>query len=80
MTSTDPAGPVQPRGRVLHCVISTAGHGSTLNGEAIRQATEALRHPDPEIGAVLLTGEGPNFCTGGDVGAFGAATDPGVLV
>ena len=80
MTSTDPASSVQRRGRVLRCVISTAGHGSALNGEAVRQATGALQQLGPETGAVLLAGEGPSFCTGGDVGAFGTADDPGALV
>src|ERR1035438_3440236 len=59
MTSTDSASYVQQRGRVLRCVISTAEHGSALSGEAVRQATGALTQPGPEIGAVLLTGEGP---------------------
>jgi 2-(1,2-epoxy-1,2-dihydrophenyl)acetyl-CoA isomerase len=30
---------------------------------------------EPDVGAVLLVGEGPNFCTGGDVKAFATATD-----
>lgn len=64
---------VQRRGRVLRCVISTAERGSALNGEAVRQATEALRCLGPEAGAVLLVGEGPDFCAGGDVGAFAAS-------
>lgn len=79
MTSTGSAKYVQQRGRVLRCVISTADHGA-LKGEAVRQATEALQHAGPEFGAVLLAGDGPNFCTGGDVGAFATAADPGALV
>src|SRR5258706_14158864 len=71
---------LQRRGRVLRCVISTAEHGSALNGEALHQASEALRQLGPETGAVLLAGEGPSFCTGGDVAAFGAAADPAALV
>ena len=30
---------------------------------------------DPEVRAVLLTGAGPRFCGGGDVGSFVAADD-----
>lgn len=71
---------LQHRGRVLRCVISTADHGAALNGEVVRQVTGALHQLGPETGAVLLTGEGPSFCTGGDVSAFGAAADPGALV
>jgi enoyl-CoA hydratase/carnithine racemase len=72
--------PLQRRGRVLRCVISTAERGAALNDKAGRETTEALRNAGPEVGAVLLAGDGPNFCTGGDVRAFAAAADPGVLV
>jgi 2-(1,2-epoxy-1,2-dihydrophenyl)acetyl-CoA isomerase len=68
------------RGRVLRCVISTAEHGASLHGEAMRQATDALRALDEGVGAVLVVGEGPNFCTGGDLGAFAGAEDPGGFV
>ena len=71
---------VERRGRVLRCVISTAGRGASLNAVAMADAADALSRLGPETGAVLLVGEGPNFCTGGDVGAFGAAADPGTFV
>jgi len=39
--------------------------------EALHRAVMAC-HGDPRIRAVLLTGEGPNFCAGGDVKEFAA--------
>jgi 2-(1,2-epoxy-1,2-dihydrophenyl)acetyl-CoA isomerase len=68
---------VQRRGRVLRCVISAADRGSTLDGEAMLQAAAAMRDPGPDTGAILLVGDGANFCTGGNVGAFAAAGDGG---
>jgi len=71
---------VTRRGRVLRCVVSTAAHGASLDFDAVREVTAALCALDPDVGAVLLVGEGPNFCTGGDVKAFAAAGDVGPAV
>jgi 2-(1,2-epoxy-1,2-dihydrophenyl)acetyl-CoA isomerase len=60
---------------VLRCVISTAARGASLDFDACREVTAALRDLGPDVGAVLVVGEGPNFCTGGDVKAFAAADD-----
>jgi 2-(1,2-epoxy-1,2-dihydrophenyl)acetyl-CoA isomerase len=62
-------------GRVLRCALSGAARGGSLDFAAVRATTAALRAPGPDVGAVLLVGEGPNFCTGGDVRAFAAAAD-----
>ena len=72
MTRTS-APAVTRQGRVLRCVISTAARGASLDFDAVREVTAALRAPDADVGAVLLVGEGPNFCTGGDVKAFASA-------
>ncbi|MEJ8280139.1 enoyl-CoA hydratase/isomerase family protein [Pseudonocardia spirodelae] len=62
-------------GRVLRCRISTGRHG-TLDGPAMLEVTEALEKLDPTgTGAVLVHGDGENFCTGGDVRAFAGAED-----
>ena len=68
--------------RVLECVIATKARGSTLDGEATREATAAITAiaSDDSAGCVLLTSDGPNFCTGGDVRAFAAAEDRGAFV
>jgi 2-(1,2-epoxy-1,2-dihydrophenyl)acetyl-CoA isomerase len=77
------------QGRVLRCVLSTAGRGASLDFDAVREVTAALRDiglrdigrgdVEPDVGAVLLVGEGPNFCTGGDVKAFATTTDVGMV-
>ncbi|MFP5021796.1 enoyl-CoA hydratase/isomerase family protein [Pseudonocardia phyllosphaerae] len=62
-------------GRVLRCRISTGRHG-TLDGPAMEEVTAALESLDPAgTGAVLVHGDGENFCTGGDVRAFASAED-----
>ncbi|MEV1290932.1 enoyl-CoA hydratase-related protein [Pseudonocardia sp. NPDC049635] len=65
-------------GRVLRCRISTGRHG-TLDGAAMQEVTAALAQPADGVldgaGAVLLHGDGENFCTGGDVRAFAGAQD-----
>jgi 2-(1,2-epoxy-1,2-dihydrophenyl)acetyl-CoA isomerase len=63
------------QGRVLRCVLSTAARGASLDFDAAREVRAALRDLEPDVGAVLLVGEGPNFCTGGNVRAFAEATD-----
>jgi 2-(1,2-epoxy-1,2-dihydrophenyl)acetyl-CoA isomerase len=63
------------RGPVLRCVLATAAAGNTLDDDAVRQSTAALRDLSPDIGSVLLASEGPSFCTGGNVRGFAAAED-----
>ncbi len=48
-----------------------------LNARMRDQLAEALRVAvaDPMIGRILLKGEGPSFCSGGDLDEFGSATD-----
>jgi 2-(1,2-epoxy-1,2-dihydrophenyl)acetyl-CoA isomerase len=71
---------VEQRGRVLRCVISTGERGASLHPDAMQAAHAAISAAGPETGAVLLVGEGPNFCTGGDVAGFGTAGDPAAHV
>jgi 2-(1,2-epoxy-1,2-dihydrophenyl)acetyl-CoA isomerase len=56
-------------------VIATAAAGNTLDGDLLREAMTALRAVGPGTGSVLLTSDGPNFCTGGNVKHFGGADD-----
>ncbi|MBC3191975.1 enoyl-CoA hydratase/isomerase family protein [Pseudonocardia sp. C8] len=67
---------VERDGRVLRCRVSTGRHG-TLDGPAMQEVTEALAalSGDDGVGAVLVHGDGENFCTGGDVRAFAGAQD-----
>lgn len=79
-SSSDPAAPtddvVTRTGRVLRCAVSSGARHGTLDFDRMRAVTAALRVPEPDLGAVLLAGEGPHFCVGADVGAL-AAADPG---
>ncbi|MEQ3549269.1 enoyl-CoA hydratase-related protein [Pseudonocardia nematodicida] len=68
-------------GRVLRCRISNGRHG-TLDAGLMAEVTDALLKlagQDPSspdaVGAVLLHGDGENFCTGGNVRDFAAADD-----
>jgi len=73
---------VRRHGRVLECLIATEGNGSSLDADAVREATVALTTLAREqwAGCVLLASDGPNFCTGGNVRAFAAAEDRGAYV
>jgi 2-(1,2-epoxy-1,2-dihydrophenyl)acetyl-CoA isomerase len=64
-------------GRVLRITVATAERNASLHPQAVVDGTEALRALGPDVGAVLLVGEGPAFCTGGDVASFGAAAEGG---
>lgn len=73
---------VERIGRVLRCTVSTAAKGSSLNDRALQQTAAAIADlpQNQDIGAILLVGTGPNFCTGGDVKGFAAAEDPSAHV
>ena len=43
--------------------------------DALFETLQAVRD-DPEVGALVLRGNGPAFCTGGDVNEFGSAPSP----
>jgi enoyl-CoA hydratase/carnithine racemase len=48
---------------------------NTAMRDALFEALEAVRD-DPEVRAVILRGNGPAFCSGGDVREFGTAPSP----
>ncbi|KAA9153199.1 enoyl-CoA hydratase/isomerase family protein [Amycolatopsis acidicola] len=63
--------------------MATAAAGNSLDEARMASATELLRaigEGASEVGAVLIHSEGKNFCTGGNVKAFGSAEDPGAFV
>ena len=67
MTDGGTRSSVTREGRVLRCVLSTAAHGASLDFDAVREVTAALHTIEADVGALLLVGEGPNFCTGANV-------------
>jgi 2-(1,2-epoxy-1,2-dihydrophenyl)acetyl-CoA isomerase len=81
VTAPDPGPPVRRDGRVLRVRVSRGRHG-TLSGDELPEITEAFTkladqdpHDPASVGAVLLVGDGEQFCTGGDVRGFAAAED-----
>jgi 2-(1,2-epoxy-1,2-dihydrophenyl)acetyl-CoA isomerase len=71
---------VSRSGRVLRCVVTSPARRGTLDFDAVREVTAALRALEPDVGAVLLAGQGPHFCVGADVGELAGvstgAADP----
>ncbi|MBB3036358.1 enoyl-CoA hydratase/isomerase family protein [Hoyosella altamirensis] len=65
---------------VAHVLVAIPEKGQSLDIPGLDEAAAAIR-ADSSIRAILLTGgDGPNFCNGGDVKAFGAAENPGQYV
>lgn len=60
---------------VLEITLSTAARGTSLDFAGVAAGTAALAELRSDVGAVLLTGAGSNFCAGGDVRDFAAAED-----
>ncbi|MFD4292671.1 enoyl-CoA hydratase/isomerase family protein [Rhodococcus sp. NPDC058505] len=78
MTSLDGLTHVRLVGDVLRIAIATADNGTALDSDAVNQGTTALRAlaaGEIAAGAILLVGDGANFCAGGNVRAFAAADD-----
>ncbi|MFC7447142.1 enoyl-CoA hydratase/isomerase family protein [Rhodococcus daqingensis] len=80
MKNTEPTDTATLVDGVLQLPISTAAAGTSMDFTLIDEATEALRDYGAEIGAILLTGTGANFCAGGNVRHFAAADDRGAYL
>jgi 2-(1,2-epoxy-1,2-dihydrophenyl)acetyl-CoA isomerase len=65
---------------VLRIAVSTAAAGTSLNFDAVIGGTDALKSAGSDVGAVLLVGDGANFCAGGNVLSFAAAEDRAAYV
>jgi hypothetical protein len=69
---------VATQGGALEIVLTRPGVRNALN-VAMRDAlldALALAHADPAIIRVTLRGDGPSFCSGGDLNEFGTFVDP----
>ncbi|MEV0293028.1 enoyl-CoA hydratase-related protein [Nocardia sp. NPDC050710] len=75
MTSTEQTDYVTTVDGVLQITIATAANGTSMDFAGINAGAAALRTLGSEVGAVLLTGSGANFCAGGNVRGFAAAAD-----
>lgn len=83
MTSLDGLSHVHLDGDVLRIAISTADNGTSLDFTCVNQGSTALRAlaaGEISAGAVLLVGDGANFCAGGNVRAFAGAPDRAAYV
>ena len=64
-------------GRLLAITLDRPGQANALDMSTACQLREAVRLIDDGVGCVLLRAEGANFCVGGDIRAFAAASAPG---
>jgi len=77
----EPTRPAVERDRRVLRARIARGRKGTLDAGALVEIRAALVALDPaDTGAVLLVGEGADFCTGGDVAAFATAADRGAYV
>ncbi|MDN7139869.1 enoyl-CoA hydratase/isomerase family protein [Pseudomonas sp. JQ170] len=62
-------------------VLSGPGRKNALTWQAIGELerTFGRLRDDPQVNAVLLTGAGDDFCSGGDISMMGSSTDASVL-
>jgi hypothetical protein len=79
-TMPDIADPVQARrdGDTLHIAFNRPGRHNAFSTDARAALLEALAvaQLDSSVDQVVLTGNGPSFCSGGDLDEFGTFTDP----
>ncbi len=65
-------------GDTLHVRFNRPARHNAFSNDARAALLEALdiaRH-DPSVDEVILSGNGPSFCSGGDLAEFGSFTDP----
>jgi 2-(1,2-epoxy-1,2-dihydrophenyl)acetyl-CoA isomerase len=67
-------------GDVWRITLDRPETGNALDPDLAEALTAAFTDRPTETRAVLLLGNGPRFCVGGDVHAFADAADPGAFV
>jgi 2-(1,2-epoxy-1,2-dihydrophenyl)acetyl-CoA isomerase len=67
-------------GDVWRITLDRPERGNSLTPALARELAAAFRDRPAETRAVLLLGNGPRFCVGGDVQSFAGAEDPGAFV
>ncbi|MGO9927914.1 MAG: enoyl-CoA hydratase/isomerase family protein [Mycobacterium sp.] len=76
----DIADPVRLRrdGDTLHIAFNRPGRHNAFSTDARAALLEALTvaQLDPSVAGIVLSGNGPSFCSGGDLGEFGTFADP----
>lgn len=71
-TATQPAALTERRGNVLIITLNRPEARNAVNGAVSTAVGDALHEAqhDPEVRAVVLTGNGPSFCAGADLKAI----------
>jgi 2-(1,2-epoxy-1,2-dihydrophenyl)acetyl-CoA isomerase len=67
-------------GDVWRITLDRPDSGNALTPELAKDLAAAFSSRPEETRAVLLLGNGPRFCVGGDVQSFSDAADPGAFV
>ncbi|HLS87672.1 MAG TPA: enoyl-CoA hydratase/isomerase family protein [Burkholderiales bacterium] len=69
---------VEDRGAVRLLTLNRPEKRNALNTELTEALLQALRNADADeaVGCVVLTGAGPGFCAGADLGEFKGLKDP----
>jgi enoyl-CoA hydratase/carnithine racemase len=65
-------------GDTLHVRFNRPSRHNAFSNDtrgALLEALDVARH-DPSVTDLILTGNGPSFCSGGDLAEFGSFTDP----
>ncbi len=67
---------VEQTGRVMRVALSRPEKRNALSVELCRALLNAVESgaEDPSVGAILLTGNGPSFCAGMDLGELGSVS------
>lgn len=73
----DPSLRIEDRGPARWVLLDRPQRHNAIDLPTARAWAEALRaaSADPSVRAVVLAGEGPSFCSGGDLRAFSEAED-----
>lgn len=71
-TATAPAALTERRGNILIITLNRPEARNAVNGAVSTAVGDALQQAqdDPEVRAVVLTGNGPSFCAGADLKAI----------
>ena len=82
MTHPDAHPPVRTEidGDVWRVTLDRPEAGNALDPQMAAELTTAIRERPEQTRVVLLLGNGPRFCVGGDVQSFASAADPGAFV
>jgi hypothetical protein len=67
---------VERNGGTLHVTLNRPQVHNAFNAAMRDALVEALALADWSVGTIELAGNGPSFCSGGDLAEFGTASDP----